>query len=229
MKELFDSILIDMVSLPFTIFYVLTSPNKVLTAEPNSLISTAGGTLFVSFIIYYLCFVIGTKIKLGANLPFEPEKSLVVGWFVIVIILLLVQYLAILICSVVPVQQVAPIKTIKALSYPVSVAWTVYGLVYLSYLLFPIGSKRISFQERLSPSSRETLKESGDTKRVIKLENAEFLAAVFGILAYILALYNIIRVLFGLDFIKTIFPTIVLIFSSLLLLFLLLFILSRIE
>jgi len=77
--------------------------------------------------------------------------------------------------------------------------------------------------------ARETLKESGDTKRVIKLENAEFLAAVFGILAYILALYNIIRVLFGLDFIKTIFPTIVLIFSSLLLLFLLLFILSRIE
>ena len=216
--EFFDSLLTLMVSFPATIFHVLASPDKVFGMEPNTLVSPPGATLVVAFIIWYLSHSMETKIKYALDLPSAPSKTFVVRVFVVVTFVLLLQYLVLLIPSVVPVPPVDPVETVKALSYSVSVSMAIYGLVYLIYILFPIGSKPhgMTAQERLNGVFRKVRKEWG-TKRIVVEENAGFFALLAGILVYIYALYNILQVLFKLSFPKTIFPTVVLLITSLLL------------
>jgi uncharacterized integral membrane protein len=213
--KLFDSLLTLMVSFPATLFHVLTSPNKVVGVEPGILFSPPGATLVVSFIIWYIAHSTETKIKYAFDLPSMPSKIFAIRVFVLVTFVLLVQYLVLLIPSVAPVQPVDAVKTVKALSYPMSVSMTIYGLVYLIYILFPIGSRPqgMTFEERLSSAFREVRKGS-DTKRIVVEENAGYLALLAGILVYIYALYNIIRALLRLSFYQTIFPTIVLLICS---------------
>jgi uncharacterized integral membrane protein len=216
--ELFDSLLTLMVSFPATIFHVLASPDKVVGMEPNTLVSPPGATLVISFIIWYFSHSMETKIKYALDLPSAPSKTFIVRVFVVVTFMLLVQYLALLIPSVVPVPPADPVETVKALSYPVSVSMAIYGLVYLIYILFPIGSKPhgMTVQEKLDSVARKVRKEWG-TKRIVAEENAGSLALLAGILVYIYALYNILQVLFNLSFPKTIFPTVVLLITSILL------------
>lgn len=218
---LFDSLLTLMVSFPATIFHVLASPDKVVGMEPNTLVSPPGATLVVSFIIWYPSHSIQTKIKYALDLPSAPPKTFVIRVFVLVTFVLLFQYIVLLTPSVVPVPPVDPVETVKALSYPVSVSIAIYGLVYLIYILFPIGSKPhgMTVEERFDGAVRKVHKERG-TKRIVVERNAGSFALLAGILVYIYALYNILRVLFKLSFPKTIFPTVVLLIASLLLMFL---------
>lgn len=223
--NLFDSILAIMVSFFPTIFYVIASPEKVVGVDANSLICPPWVTFVASFIIFYVSHFSETKVKHEADLPFLPSKALVSQIFVLVAFGLLVQYLVLLIPSVVPIQPIDAVKTVKALSYPLSVSMTIYGLVFLIYILFPIGSKPdgMTIFEKLDRNLRDGSKEL-NVKRSVAVENARFFAYASGTLGYICSLYNILRVLFDLNYRQAILPTIILLITSLLLIILFVFI-----
>jgi hypothetical protein len=223
--KLFDSLLTLMLSFPSTIFHVLTSPNKVVGIEPSAHVSPPGATLVVSLMIWYCSHSMETRIKAALDLPFIPSKTFIIRVFVLVIFVLLVQYIFLFIPSIVPMPPVDAAKTVTALSYPVSVMMTIYGFVYLVYILFPFLSRPhgMTVKERLDPIFREVRKESHLTRIVVE-EDASFFAFLAGSLAYICALYNILRELFKLKFDQAIFPTITLLIISLLLMILFLYV-----
>lgn len=213
--RLFDSLLTLLVSFPVTIFQVFISPDKVVGVEPNTLISPPGATLVISFIIWYLAHSTQAKIRYALKLPPMPEKEYAMRVFVFVIFLLLIQYLILSIPFILPKQPVDAIKIVKALSYPVSVFMTINGLVYLIYIIFPIGSKPhgMTIEERHSKILRGIREESG-RKRIVIEEDANAMALLAGILVYIYVLYNVVRTLFQLSFSQTIIPTIVLLVAT---------------
>ena len=213
--KLFDSLLTLMVSFPATMFQVFISPDKVVGVETGTLISPPGATLVISFIIWYLAHSTQAKIRYALKLPSMPEKEYAMRVFVLVIFLLLIQYLILLIPFLLPKQPVDAIKIVKALSYPVSVIMTINGLVYLIYIIFPMGSKPhgMTIEERHNKILRELREETG-RKRIVIDEDATFLALLAGILVYIYALYNVVRSLFQLSFSQSIIPTIVLLLGT---------------
>jgi uncharacterized integral membrane protein len=213
--RLFDSLLTLMVSFPVTIFEVLISPDKVVGMEASTLISPPGATLVISFIIWYLAHSMQAKIRYAHILPSMPEKEYAMRVFVLVIFVLLIQYLILLIPFVLPKQPVDAIKIVKALSYPVSVIMTINGLVYLIYIIFPIGSKPhgMTIEERHHKILRKMREESG-IKRIVIDQDAGFLALLAGILVYVYAQYNVVRSLFQLSFSQSIIPTIVLLVGT---------------
>jgi uncharacterized integral membrane protein len=213
--KLFDSLLTLLVSFPVTIFQVFISPDRVVGVEPSPLISPPGATLVISFIIWYLAHSTQAKIRYALKLPSMPEKEYAMRIFVLVIFLLLIQYLILSIPFILPKQPVDAIKIIKALSYPVSVLMTINGLVYLIYIIFPIGSEPhgMTIEERHHKILREMREESG-RKRIVIEEDANALALLAGILIYMCALYNVVRALFQLSFSQTIIPTIVLLVGT---------------
>jgi len=199
--KLFDSLLTLMVSFPVTIFQVLISPDKVVGVEPSTLVSLPGATLVISFIIWYLAHSMQTKIRYALNSPSLPEKDYAMRVFVLVIFVLLFQYLILLTPFILPKQPVDAVKIVKALSYPVSVLMTTDGLVYLVYILFPIGSEPhgMTIEEKWNRHWRDIRQKEGASKRIVVDENANFLALLAGILVYIYTLYNILRGLFQLS------------------------------
>jgi hypothetical protein len=201
--KVFDSILTLLVAFPVTIFYVLTSPANVIGTELSTIIIPPGATLFVSFIIWYLSHTVDIKIKYAHDLPAAPSRTFIIRVFIIIIFMLQAQYLLLLIPSLAPTQQFDAVTTMKALSYPVSASMAIYGILYLIYILFPLGSKPhgMAFQEIVDRNYYKVRKES-NLKRIVVLDNASFLAICSAMLVYIYTLYNILRVLLNLSYLQ---------------------------
>src|SRR5687768_16877338 len=133
--KLFDSLLTILVSFPITMFHLLISPEKLVGLNPTALISPAGATLVISFIIWYFSRSMQAKIKYSFDLPFLPSKEYATRVFVFIIIVLIAQCLIVLIPSIIPTQPVDAVKIVRALSYPISLFLTINGVVYLVYLV----------------------------------------------------------------------------------------------
>ncbi len=232
--KLFDSLLVVVVSFPFTIFNTLFFPDKVVGPAASDLTSPPGVTLLASFVIWYFAHATGVNIRLRSyepadkasdeppnQIPAALSKDFAMILGVLMAVGLVVQYLILLIPSLLPAPPADPVTAVKALSYPVSVSMTIYAVIYLAYLLFPIGSHThgLSFTERFSPSFRKAVVITGG-KRIVIEENAGCIALWLAILAYALALFNVVRVIFGLAAGQAIVPTISLLVGSLVLLIL---------
>ncbi len=224
--KIFDSILTLLVSFPVTILLIFLSPERVFGIQEGALISSPGGTFVVSFIVYYLAH--STQLSINyptVDIPSAPSKDFFVRVIVLFSFLLLVQYLVISIPSVLPVAPTEPLRTVKALSYPISAAMTIYGVTYLICIVFPLQFRAhaLTIQERLDPIWRTISKQYG-TPRILADENAKFFAILSGSLAYAVAIFNIVRVLFKLTPKRAIFVTGLVLIASILLMILIMWV-----
>lgn len=194
---LFDSLLTVVVTFPITIYYALISPDKLVNSTSSAMLSSPGTTLFISFLIWYTANSLEIKIKYALNLPELPSKAFLVRVILALFVVLFIQYYYLVLTYFGPSSAEEAVRIIKTLSYPLSVFLTIYGIVYVIYILFPLSSSvhGYSLQERFDKNFRSVLRDSGN-KRIVIVEDASFLATVFGLLAYTYALYQIIREFF---------------------------------
>jgi hypothetical protein len=208
--EIFDQLLTLMVSYPITMFHILFSPSKIISAATDdALISPPGASLIISFYVYHLSHVteIRARYHLKTKLSFLPRKDFVIKVFLLVIFILLAQYLSLLIPKVLSNPSNNPLLTVKTLSYPISLAMAVFGLIYMLYFIFPFGSKTddMTLEEKFDKNFREVRKES-KSKRIVAIENAKFLAMGATLLVYGLSSFNTLRTFFSLSSKQTILP-----------------------
>ena len=216
---LFDSLLTLVVTFPITIYYVLISPDKLANTTGSAMLSSPGTTLFISFLIWYTANSLELKIKYALKLPRLPSKSFLVQVILVLLVVLCVQYYYLVLTYFGPSSAEEAIRIIKALSYPLSVFLTIYGVVYVVYILLPLGSSvhGYSLQERFDMNFRSARRKFGN-KRIVIDEDASFLATVFGLLAYVYALYQVLRVFFDMLQGTALVHTAGLIFASVMLL-----------
>ena len=133
----------------------------------------------------------------------------------LVIFILLAQYLSLLIPKVLPSPSNNPLLTVKTLSYPISLAMAVFGLIYMLYFLFPFGSKTddMTIEEKFDKNFREVRKES-KSKRIVAIENAKFLAMGAALLVYGLCSFNTLRTFFSLSSKQTIIPLVTVVVAT---------------
>lgn len=221
---LFDSLLTLVVTFPTTIYYVLVSPEKLIGSNASIALSSPGTTLFIGFLIWYTANSLEIKLKYALDLPDLPSRSFFVRVALALIIALLFQYYYLVLIYFGSASDEEAIRIIRALSYPLSVFLTIYGVVYIIYILFPLGSRvhGFSIQERLDSNFRDVRRESRN-KRIVIDEDASLFATIFGAVGYIYGLYQILREFFGMFQMTAILHTAGLIVVSMLLLIMFLY------
>jgi hypothetical protein len=210
--KLFDSLLILTVSFPITIFQFLVSPDRVIGAGTSDLISPPGATLVISVIVWRLASSLKDKIRDGSFEFFAfLQKETALPFFAFITLVLTGQSLLLSVFSTITKQPVDVITIIKALSYPLSVSLTIGSFVYILYIFFPVGSNPdgLTLEERYSNVARQIRMEN-QRKRIVVLENAVSLETLSYTLVYIFSLFNVIRILFHLNYTQAIMPTLVL-------------------
>lgn len=195
---LFDSILTLVVTFPITIYNVVISPERLLDADGGAVLSSAGTTLFVSYLIWYKANSLNLKLWLEAKMPDAPSKTTSVQQILAIIVILYIQFLYLALAYFGSSSPAETIRIIKALSYPVSAFLTIYGLVYMVYMLFPIASSvnGLTLKERFDPNFRNARRDSG-SKRIVIDEDASSIATMLALIAYVYSLYQVCRVFFG--------------------------------
>lgn len=229
--KLFDSILTLLVSFPLTIFNVLASPEKVVGTTKATLTSPPGGTFVVSFFIYYVAHSTQLSIRFRlSDLSRSPSKTFLIRIVILVSFILLIQYSVLLAPFILSMSPTDSVTTMKGLSYPISVAMTIYGLTYLFCVLFPVKFKfhGLTIVEKLDPVIRNIRMERG-TERIVPEENASFIANVTGIMSYVYALYNVIRASLDLSLRQAIFPTFAILLTSLVFMILIMGVFKRYD
>lgn len=215
--KLFENIFLIVRSYPITIFYTLFLPSRLISEKYSE---TTCPPSLVFIISLFITFAVGRikDIMLYPDIEFSlfPSKDYIVIVIIAIALLTLFQILILKYLFRLKNSVLRQTDEMQYLTYPISTAMLVYSVTVIISYYFP------DFVKTIAPHLD---REAADISSKSIIFAADIFSAVFFAFTYILAYFNVIRIIYKITAIRSFITTIL---SSMITLFVTAFLLVSI-